>query len=47
MKEKTFIILLSVILLIGTVITTGHLLYAFHAYEKSSIIHFVSEEFWP
>ncbi len=47
MKDKKFIIILSAILILGTIMTIGHMIYAYHAYENSSIIYFVSKEFWP
>lgn len=47
MKDKTFIILLTAILIIGSLLTIGHMAYAAYAYKQSSVIYFVSKEYWP
>lgn len=46
MKTKTFIWILAIVLLLGTVFTICHLLYMAEAYEHSSIIQFIAGENW-
>lgn len=47
MKDKTFIKLLAAILIAGSILTIGHMVYAAYAYKQSSVIYFVSKEYWP
>ncbi len=46
MKDKTFKKALTIILIVGLLITVAHIIYAAYAYNNSSIIHFVSKEWW-
>ena len=47
MSNKAFFKLLLLIVISGSILTTVHLFYAAYAYEHSSVIHFVSKEYWP
>lgn len=47
MKDRTFIRALLGIIAAGLLITAGHLTYIVRAYERSSIIYFISKELWP
>lgn len=46
MKDETFKKVLAFIVAAGLFITIAHTVYAIYAYEHSSIIHFVSKEWW-
>ena len=46
MKTKTFTILLLILLSVGLLLTTAHLLYAIYAYRHCSIIYFIAKEMW-
>ena len=46
MKNKTFLILLAVLVGILTLATVAHLCYMFYAYEHCSIIYFIGKELW-
>ncbi len=46
MKDKTFKNILTIIIAIGILVTVAHTVYAVYAYNNSSIIHFVSKEWW-
>jgi hypothetical protein len=47
MKDKTFIKALIITLLVCIALTVAHMGYIMYAYENSSIIYFISQEFWP
>ncbi|MBR6563465.1 MAG: hypothetical protein IKK70_05990 [Clostridia bacterium] len=46
MKSKTFYRILFAIVTIGVLLTISHTVYAIIAYDNTSIIHFVSREWW-
>lgn len=46
MKIKTFFIILAVVLVVGVGLTVIHLIYDSLAYQRSSIIYFISKELW-
>ncbi|MBR5386238.1 MAG: hypothetical protein IK142_01495 [Clostridiales bacterium] len=47
MNDKKFIKALVITLLVCIVLTVAHMGYIMYAYENSSIIYFISQEFWP
>ena len=47
MNDKSFFKLLLLIVIAGSILTMAHLFYAAYAYEHSSVIYFVSKEYWP
>ncbi|MBO5110979.1 MAG: hypothetical protein J6D21_09715 [Clostridia bacterium] len=46
MKERTYRILLGVVLGLCLAVTVGHLIYAVYAYQHCSIIYFIGKELW-
>lgn len=46
MKERTFMIILLLIIAICLVLTVAHFIYAVYAYEHCSIIYFIGKELW-
>ena len=46
MKDKTFSIVLCVLVAICVALTIAHLAYAVYAYQHCSIIYFIGEELW-
>ena len=46
MKEKTFWIVLFVVLGLCVAVTLAHFAYAVYAYQHSSIIFFIGKELW-
>ena len=46
MNDRKFITILTIIILIGIIITVVHSVYICYAYQNSSIIQFVSRELW-
>ncbi|MBQ2764472.1 MAG: hypothetical protein IJF43_05495 [Firmicutes bacterium] len=46
MKERTFSIILLLIVSLGLALTIGHLLYDIYAYRHCSIIYFIGKELW-
>ncbi|MBQ3082183.1 MAG: hypothetical protein IJC49_06985 [Clostridia bacterium] len=46
MKEKTYKRILWALVAVGIAITVAHVAYAVYAYGTSSIIHYVSKEWW-
>lgn len=47
MSDKKFIRILIVIVVIGLVLTALHIAYIAMGYTNSSIIQFISREWWP
>ncbi len=47
MSDKTFIKILIAVLAVGVLLTGLHMAYIVYAYEHSSIIYFISQEWWP
>ncbi|WP_155832339.1 hypothetical protein [Butyrivibrio sp. MC2013] len=47
MSDKKFIRALIIIAAVGMLITAAHAIYVYKAYQKSSIIYFISQELWP
>ncbi|MBO4477752.1 MAG: hypothetical protein J5757_05430 [Lachnospiraceae bacterium] len=47
MKDKKFFRILIVILVLGVVLTALYLVYIALGYMNSSIIEFISQEWWP
>ena len=46
MKDRTFSILLYVLIGIFIALTVAHLIYAIYAYQHCSIIYFIGKELW-
>jgi len=46
MKSKTFGIILLTVIVVCTVLTLAHFIYAIYAYQHCSIIYFVGKELW-
>lgn len=46
MKSRTFIKILAVVMVVGLIVTVGHVIYIANAYEHCSIIQFISGEIW-
>lgn len=46
MRDRRFIRILLVIVLIGIMITAVHSIYICYAYQNSSIIQFIARELW-
>ena len=46
MKNRTFEIILFVVLGICVALTIAHLIYAIYAYNHCSIIYFIAKEWW-
>ena len=46
MKERTFLMVLCVLVGICVALTIAHLAYAIYAYQHCSIIYFIGEELW-
>ena len=46
MKNRTFMIILSILIGVGTVLTIAHLGYVVYAYQHCSIIEFIARELW-
>lgn len=46
MKERTFSLVLAVVVGLCLVLTLAHFLYALYAYQHGSIIYFVGKELW-
>jgi len=46
MKQKTFYIILFTVLALCVALTVAHLIYDVYAYNRCSIIYFVSKELW-
>ncbi|MBO5649771.1 MAG: hypothetical protein J6S76_07660 [Clostridia bacterium] len=46
MRSRTFWILLWAVILLCTLATAAHIVYAADAYQRCSIIYFVGEELW-
>lgn len=46
MKERTFLILLCVVVGICLALTIAHFLYAIYGYQHCSIIYFIGKELW-
>ena len=46
MNEKLFKRILVVLILVCSIATVSHLLYAFYAYRHASIIAFIAGELW-
>lgn len=44
--DKRFLILLTVLIAIGVMLTIGHFCYVIFAYKNASIIYFISGELW-
>ncbi len=46
MKNKTFLIVLCVVLGVCLAATIAHFIYLIYAYQHSSIIYFIGKELW-
>lgn len=46
MKDRTFLIVLFVLLGICLAVTIAHFVYAIYAYQHCSIIYFIGKELW-
>ena len=46
MKDRTFSIVLFVLLGVCVLLTLAHLAYAVYAYQHCSIIEFIAKELW-
>ena len=46
MNEKTFMRLMTALVVIGAAVTLAHLAYAVYAYQHCSIIYFIAKELW-
>ncbi len=46
MKNKTFDIILAVLVSVCVILTAAHLVYAAYAYGHCSIIEFIARELW-
>ena len=46
MKERSFTVALLVLISLGLIVTVGHLIYDFYAYQHCSIIYFIGKELW-
>ena len=46
MKPRTFSILFYGLVGLLLLLTVGHLIYAWHAYQHASIIQFIAREVW-
>ena len=47
MSDKKFIRILIIIVALGLIVTVAHEAYIYYAYQRSSIIYFISREIWP
>ncbi len=46
MKDRTFAIILYIVLAICVLLTAAHFIYAIYAYQHCSIIEFIARELW-
>ena len=46
MKQKTYYKILIAVMVVCAILTAAHFIYAFNAYEHSSIIYFIAKELW-
>ena len=46
MKEKRYIRLLWVVLILCIILTIAHMIYVINAYQQCSIIQFIAKELW-
>ena len=46
MKDRTFSIVLYVLLGVCILLTLAHFIYAIYAYQHCSIIYFIGKEMW-
>lgn len=46
MKDKTFITVMLIVVIICLMLTVAHMIYAIYAYQHCSIIYFISKELW-
>ena len=46
MKNKTFNILLALIIALGVIMTGALLIYTYYAYKDASIVSFIAREWW-
>lgn len=46
MKDRTFITVMLIVVIICLMLTVAHMIYAIYAYQHSSIIYFISKELW-
>lgn len=46
MKNRTFFIVLFLVLSVCTLLTAAHFIYTLYAYEHASIIYFIGKELW-
>ncbi len=46
MSSRVFWIVFAALVAIGAALTVWHILYAFDAYQHSSIITFIAKELW-
>ena len=46
MKDRTFLIVLSILVGVCIALTAAHFIYAIHAYRHCSIIYFIGKELW-
>lgn len=46
MKDRTFSIVLYVLLGVCILLTLAHFIYAIYAYQHCSIIYFIGKELW-
>lgn len=46
MKNRTFIKILIIVAVVCILLTTAHVIYAYNAYQHSSIIEFIAKELW-
>lgn len=46
MKDRTFSIILFLVIFVCLALTVAHFIYAIYAYEHCSIIYFIGKELW-
>ena len=46
MSDKNFIRILIIIMILGLILTFAHMTYIYFAFQKSSIIYYISKELW-
>ena len=46
MEDKRFLKVLIIVSILAILLTLSHCIYAYRAYENSSIIHLISQEIW-
>ncbi|MBQ7780254.1 MAG: hypothetical protein IJ404_07135 [Clostridia bacterium] len=46
MKNRTFLVILFLVMALCVALTVAHVIYAIYAYKHCSIIYFIGKELW-